>query len=85
MSEIMVTGFLPGKFLCTLSLGLDEKPFPKTDKDEFSLETRFEGDEGREFPSPKKDEVDLSPACEDGKEKAYSGSVLNEKIELEAM
>jgi hypothetical protein len=85
MSEIMVTGFLPGKFLCTLSLGLDDKPFPKIDKDGFPLEIRFDGEEGREFPSPKKDKVDLSPACEDGKDKTNSGSVLNEEIELEAM
>ena len=33
------------------------------EEDGSALKIRFEGDEGREFPCPKKEEADLFPAC----------------------
>jgi hypothetical protein len=81
MSEITVTGFLPGKSLYPSSLEFEDKPFPEMEKDRSSLEVLFEGEE---FSRPKKEKADLFRTCEDSGEQIDSGTVFGDEIGPEA-
>ena len=83
ISEIMVTGFIPGKCMYSSSLELEDEPLPAIEENGSVLEIVFEGEDRRAFSFPIKEEDDLSPASEDGDEKTDSGTALSEESEPE--